>query len=54
MLMLQIGFTGAMALGLHANFEVTSTASAYAFASYNGSTYPDATHNSSATFGDLA
>tara|TARA_Y100000592_G_scaffold83918_1_gene134243 strand:+ start:285 stop:683 length:399 start_codon:yes stop_codon:yes gene_type:complete len=47
-------FQGGMALGLHVNFEVTSTASAYAFASYTGSGYEDATHNTSATFGDLA
>ena len=48
------GFSGGMSMGVHSNFEVTSTASAYAIASYNGSSYIDSKHNSTATFGDLA
>ena len=48
------GFAGGMSLGLHSNFEVTSTGSAYAFTSYNGAAYVDAKFNSSATHGDLA
>ena len=47
-------FAGGMALGLHANHIFTSTASAYGISSYDGSSYIDAKHNSSATHGDLA
>jgi len=48
------GFTAGMSMGLHSNLEVTSTGSAYAIASFNGSSYVDAKYNSTATHGDLA
>jgi len=47
-------FQGAGSFGLHANHIFTSTSSAYGMSSYTGSAYVDASHNSTATHGDLA